>query len=427
MSKLTKKYPYINLILMLNKIDSCLAIFIKKFLIILQPKQIKMKFLFIKLIFGVFIALFYSQHCKAQLISKWKSNKYFNVDIHVENTPDSVTKDVNKLANYLTRPFGNEEQKIRAIYYWITHNIVYDVDKLLIITSNVNNYTILNNNLTNFNLPNSATTLKLKKGVCGDYAKLFTELCHLSRVACYTVSGWSNVGGSTNTHAWNVVRIGQKWHLVESTWGSGGIDMTTRKFQKSFSEDFFLQSPQEFIKNHYPTDPMWQLLEFPSSYKDFANGKNTNTTEKLDFQTEISQWIFQNLRQRLENSIARSKKFAKTDEKDRLFVFAKQELSIAYYNEAVYKYNRGVNLYNKYVEYNNNNLMIPYMFRKRKSLALLEASEDEIIDAVEMLQHSIFQDDCCKQSTYPMQKESAILLDRIDKDKKLYGSSGKQK
>lgn len=154
-----------------------------------------MKILSTKLIWGAFIALFCYQNSQAQLISRWTSNKYFNVDIYVENTPDSVTKDVKKLANYLTRPFGNEEQKIRAIYYWITHNIAYDTEKLAKMMSD----------LYRRGLPNSNTTLKIRKGICADYADLFTELCHLSNIVCYTVSGWGGIGENSAPHAGNVI------------------------------------------------------------------------------------------------------------------------------------------------------------------------------------------------------------------------------
>lgn len=31
-------------------------------------------------------------------------------------------------------------------------------------------------------------------------------------------------------HAWNAVYLEGRWHLVDSTWGSGLVDSTTSKF-----------------------------------------------------------------------------------------------------------------------------------------------------------------------------------------------------
>lgn len=69
----------------------------------------------------------------------------------------------------------------------------------------------------------------------------FSDPCPTSRVAgvhCVTVPGYSKGFGYQTgqsfsgefDHAWNAVYLEGRWHLVDSTWGSGLVDTTTSKF-----------------------------------------------------------------------------------------------------------------------------------------------------------------------------------------------------
>jgi hypothetical protein len=347
-----------------------------------------------------------------------KNIKYFYIDNHAALTPKEVAQDIDKLAFYLTSPFCYQEHKVRAIYYWITHNISYDIVK----------YQAKKNTLlapTSIQSSNSKNILKLRAGICGDYSDLFADLCKAAGIASYTISGWSKQGTDIEPHGWNVVQINQKWYFVEATWGSGSVDLSEQKFYPDFKEDMFLQAPEEFIKSHFPSDPMWQLLEFPISYQDFLYEKSSNKIQALDYEKAIKEWIQASWRQQLEYNMQRVGKFSQTNAEDNFVKVIKYNLGVAYYNEAVEKYNKGVFRFNKYVEYNNQNLAIPTIFRKRKSLALLEAAEDEILATCEMFKNPIFQEDCCK-SLNVLQEDTNNIRERIEKEKKMY-SWGKTK
>lgn len=69
----------------------------------------------------------------------------------------------------------------------------------------------------------------------------FSDPCPIPRVAgvqCVTVPGYSKGFGYQTgqsfsgefDHAWNAVYLEGRWHLVDSTWGSGLVDTTTSKF-----------------------------------------------------------------------------------------------------------------------------------------------------------------------------------------------------
>lgn len=60
----------------------------------------------------------------------------------------------------------------------------------------------------------------------------------IAGVQCVTVPGYSKgfgyqLGQSFSgefDHAWNAVFLEGRWHLVDSTWGSGLVDSSTSKF-----------------------------------------------------------------------------------------------------------------------------------------------------------------------------------------------------
>lgn len=69
----------------------------------------------------------------------------------------------------------------------------------------------------------------------------FSYPCPNSRIAgvqCVTVPGYSKGFGYQTgqsfsgefDHAWNAVYLEGRWHLLDSTWGSGLVDTTTSKF-----------------------------------------------------------------------------------------------------------------------------------------------------------------------------------------------------
>jgi transglutaminase/protease-like cytokinesis protein 3 len=116
--------------------------------------------------------------------------------------------------------------------------------------------------------------LRERKAVCAGYAKLFVRLCQEAGIESDYLTGHSReYGGKMNEqfrqifgkqirHAWNAVKLGGQWHLLDVTWGAGHID-DERKYVRSFNPHFFLTTPVDFIHTHYPEDPKWQLLPRP--------------------------------------------------------------------------------------------------------------------------------------------------------------------
>lgn len=110
--------------------------------------------------------------------------------------------------------------------------------------------------------------LRSKKSVCEGYANVFKALCDSIGIPCEKVHGYargvSTSSGAENptqsNHAWNIVKIGGAWYLVDCTWDSGY--MSGRTNVQEYKTDWLFACPEAFICTHYPTkDAAQQLME----------------------------------------------------------------------------------------------------------------------------------------------------------------------
>jgi hypothetical protein len=203
---------------------------------------------------------------------KNKPIDFSKVDKFALQTPDSMTTDVEKLALYLTTSdvAASTEKKIRAIYVWVSQNIHYDQDFDL---------------TSPFTTPDVVATqdadrvLAARKGVCMGYSHLFVALVQAAGLKAEKIEGiikQSDGNIPKMGHAWVAVRLRKKadkdaktdprWYLCDPTWGSPA----SKKDFGTINEAFFLAEPEDFIKDHLPLDPMWQLLERPATVEVFA-------------------------------------------------------------------------------------------------------------------------------------------------------------
>ncbi|NWT19764.1 KY peptidase, partial [Vireo altiloquus] len=127
--------------------------------------------------------------------------------------------------------------------------------------------------------------LQMGKSICEGYAELFEHMCSLAGVHCKKLSGhakgYGYETGQTFTgdsdHAWNAVYLEGRWHLLDSTWGSGSVDDSFTKFTYRYNEFYFLTHPALFINNHFPDNSNWQLLKTTLTLKEFENNMLHNS------------------------------------------------------------------------------------------------------------------------------------------------------
>ena len=185
--------------------------------------------------------------CNAQVLKQ--------IEAKVTTMPQKNYSTLNELYSDLVSPIYNKEMIVWAFAYWIVNNIEYDV-----------------------NYKHSSSTLETvqrKKGVCQDYAELFRDLCSLASIDCNVTTGaarnhTNDIGLNINSnHAWNVVSFNGKSHLFDLTWAAGHVNEGV--FHKKYRGRYMDANPKTFVLDHYPEDPVWQLLPQPVQKKDFDN------------------------------------------------------------------------------------------------------------------------------------------------------------
>ena len=173
-------------------------------------------------------------------------------------------------------------EKARAIYIWITENIAYDHRKYgnsaRTVRIRYRTERELQQKMAELDRQQIRKTLKLRRGICGDYALLFNQMCNYAGIESRKVSGFVKIDYSQigklpkgSNHAWNSFKANGQWYLVDATWGAGYTNPEVTKFIKFYRDEYFMMPPSDMIKDHYPEEERWQLLSRPIGKQTFAN------------------------------------------------------------------------------------------------------------------------------------------------------------
>lgn len=257
--------------------------------------------------------------------------------------PFSQTSSTTSIANFVQSNYKTDREKLGAIYAWVTANIRYDKDSMY----NINWGTEPNEKVS--------ATLRRRKGVCENFAAIFTDICLKSNIPSFAITGYTRQSDSVKKigHSWSAVYLDNEWLLCDPTWDAGSGN----------NINYFLISPELFIETHMPFDPLWQLLPRPLSQREFNKGyffvkKDTTTWHVAD-----SVLVFMQLDslQQLEASSLRVKQAGLDNDLVKVWrSYVDMKIAILYgdkdmnlYNEAVSDLNRASNLFNAFVQYRN--------------------------------------------------------------------------
>lgn len=199
-----------------------------------------------------------------------KADYYNTIDNKIFKFSKEVPQaSLDTIVSFVNATFQTSEDRVRAYYTWIALNISYDVEHmnemLLIKAFSANSISSSNQK--------ASDVLINRKAVCEGYSNLMNELCKGSSIPSFLVCGYTKTPAGDIPdilHAWNVLRIDSAWTMLDVTWSSGYVN-PMNKYVKRFSNKYFLPKPKNFIKDHLPIDPMWQLLKNPFTKKDFEN------------------------------------------------------------------------------------------------------------------------------------------------------------
>lgn len=142
-----------------------------------------------------------SQELKAQIDEVAIGAPYF----FYEDNMDSYNKAA-KLSNEIVGSETDAYKKAKLIYQWMARNIKYDTERLSSLTSRDEFY------YEQGYIYESGYT-----GICGDFAKLFQELCWTQNIPCVIFNGRVKVGNGEAGHIWNAFYANNAWHWVDPT------------------------------------------------------------------------------------------------------------------------------------------------------------------------------------------------------------------
>ena len=186
-----------------------------------------------------------------------------SIKMLVEKT-NELNLDMWELAEFAQKHLEKKEQLARFFYYWTGSNIEYDQELFKkVIAGNITNEVFASKQ-------DEYSVYENRKGVCAGYANLFKWFMNEIDIEAVLISG--HIRDERNhyvelnsdddfRHAWNAIKLNNKWILVDSTWG------TSEEIETS--EFYFDINPKFSIITHFPENNKWQLLEKPLSLEEF--------------------------------------------------------------------------------------------------------------------------------------------------------------
>ena len=281
-----------------------------------------------------------------------QDNEYSNTDRIALSIPASQTNATADIANYMKAHFNTDSKRIRAIYAWVTSNIKYDKDSI--------HRVILDED----NEERVTYALKRRRGVCENFAAIFTDICSKSGINSYMIEGYSRQGGSIDRspHVWCAAFINNQWFLYDPTWDAGYISRGF--FVSQVQTNFFQVSPADFIYTHLPFDPLFQFLNHPVSYKEFYRGsKQTNNPDSyFNYMDSIAAYNKSDSLSKYLSALLRIKNFgwpsAMIDTKlkriELEIELIYQDRDMANYHSAIADFNESIDILNVFINYRNN-------------------------------------------------------------------------
>lgn len=196
------------------------------------------------------------------------SQDFSQIKVKTNEYPGLLTAP--KLANYIKKDFKKSEDQVKALYAWMTKNIRYDLEEFYNParkTSTTFQYRTLEERAQKIKALEDKTvreTLRSKKAVCEGYARVFAKVCDLLGLENEVIEGYvrnssRTIGKprATPNHAWNAVKIDNKWLYVDTTWGAGAE--SNGRWVRRFNPYYFNIPKKKYFQTHLPEDSLWIL------------------------------------------------------------------------------------------------------------------------------------------------------------------------
>lgn len=308
------------------------------------------------LVFLLF-TLFISCLCDAQ-------NQYQAIDEFVIKNSSKYTNSIHNINYFISKNFTSDEDKTRALFILISKNYTYDYDLKNSIDKNISSGFSDENKLKYI--------LKNKKGVCDNFAILFNECSKKLGLKSVYISGickYSDGKILDGGHAWNAVKLKDKWYIIDATWGT----------EKSLPDsEVYLLPSSKAIQSYYPSDYLWQFSDLPITENEFVNSKNKSKLLRINHLDLFTNFELQDSLEREKAIIKRIEiggfKNANIKETYEYHVVLAQKYELDQINYLVTQAYIGYSFYVKKYNKNGNNLNLV----KEELTDLLSALKNEL-------------------------------------------------
>jgi hypothetical protein len=276
-----------------------------------------------------------------------------------------------EIADYINAHYRANDQKVLAIYSWLVNNIKYDNDSL--------HFVILDED----NEERVTYALRRRKGVCENFAAIFNDLCAKCGIPSFAIAGFTKQGSSIAKagHMWNAAFVNNEWDLYDPTWDVGSEGNYNATYR------YFKVLPSVFIETHLPFDPLFQFLNYPVNYKEFAEGlENSQKPDNyFNYLDSIQNYQKMDRISKYLSEESRIKKMqwppSKIETRLKTLRFQievlNQDDDADLYNAAVEDYNHAINALNVFLTYRNN------QFQPAKSTTEINKIFDNISRLIE--------------------------------------------
>jgi len=198
-------------------------------------------------------------------LQNYSQNDFQKIDKHARSAPESLRCNLPELVDFLVKETNNEREKARSIFTWICQNIRYDTRVKIAYDYEFLFYLTVNQCIT------TECVLRETLTVCEGYANLFKAMANLAGLECERVSGYSS-DFFRASHAWNAVKIENKWQIIDATNAAGYIN-SKNKFVAKYNDYFFFPDKVDYLTKYLPCNPMWQFCKKPVSIEIFLQGR----------------------------------------------------------------------------------------------------------------------------------------------------------
>lgn len=199
--------------------------------------------------------------------SLWPWEAHQNLHPAIATMKPEDEQSIESVAAYIAQQESDPYLQVKAIHDYVVSRVTYD---LAVLETGV------------WPEQDAETVFETGKAVCQGYANLFRALGKAMGLDVVYLTGkvrqdlapvalipaafrflesdydWTN-------HAWNAVRVGDNWQLVDTTWDAGDPEAA----DDSYRADYLMPPPEVMIMSHLPQQRDWQLLENTTSYRAF--------------------------------------------------------------------------------------------------------------------------------------------------------------